>query len=550
MDKDNKYYGTIEKLVKQHRKYPEYEAILDEIIDDVYAHSEVIINSVTNESVIEAYLQKVIATSMITVPKKLGVRKYVRPMVITPVKKPEPELEIVEQKEEDTVSLEPATVIESEKAPEPVPEKETEPEIKVNTELVDKMINLAETPKDDFQELWEESLSGETNESSEPIENNETLQISEEEEFVTVEKEIPDFEGFKEDDFADSFAEPEQKEEVEEEKITEDFPELIDTEGEMNFTTEEVDEKSDEEELLNSAFTQEITEEPETPEESDVSEASDEIAANDVTFAAESEEINTFGESVSEDSDLNLVYEDIRETDEDISFDNNPDFQDTDTELEIDDDTVSKTVSVDFIPQETEILEIDDTEINTEQEQITELSDFNNSNELLIENNISEAENLLSETDNLINESQENELLSTFDSVPDLTELPDTNITLAEVESDELISSDIDDGLQSENITDDFLEEVQDVKVKETVYQKTDFSVFAPNEDIVSEEIDSGEDIAKSLFQLDKKYANLNIINVFNMRYKQNYSVKQIREELNMELTDVYSALSKISDIL
>lgn len=71
MEKTNKYYGIIENLVRQHKKFPGLEEILDEIIDDVYSHSEVIINSINNDSVINAYLAKVISTSIITVPKKL-----------------------------------------------------------------------------------------------------------------------------------------------------------------------------------------------------------------------------------------------------------------------------------------------------------------------------------------------------------------------------------------------------------------------------------------------------------------------------------------------
>lgn len=65
MEKDNKYYGLIENLVRTHKKFPGYEPILDEIIDDVYAHSEVIIGSINNEKVINAYLEKVISTSIV-----------------------------------------------------------------------------------------------------------------------------------------------------------------------------------------------------------------------------------------------------------------------------------------------------------------------------------------------------------------------------------------------------------------------------------------------------------------------------------------------------
>ena len=62
MEKTNKYYGIIENIVKKHSKFPGNESLLEEIIDDVYTHSEVIINSINNESVINAYLEKVVST--------------------------------------------------------------------------------------------------------------------------------------------------------------------------------------------------------------------------------------------------------------------------------------------------------------------------------------------------------------------------------------------------------------------------------------------------------------------------------------------------------
>ncbi len=77
MEKTNKYYSIIENLVKQHKKFPGYESILEDIIDDVYSHSEVIINSINNENVIKAYLEKVISTSIITVPKKLNFKPVI-----------------------------------------------------------------------------------------------------------------------------------------------------------------------------------------------------------------------------------------------------------------------------------------------------------------------------------------------------------------------------------------------------------------------------------------------------------------------------------------
>ena len=78
MEKENKYYGIIENLVKKHKKFPGLESILEDIIDDVYSHSEVIIKTVTNEDVINAYLEKVVSTSIITVPKKMNFHPEIK----------------------------------------------------------------------------------------------------------------------------------------------------------------------------------------------------------------------------------------------------------------------------------------------------------------------------------------------------------------------------------------------------------------------------------------------------------------------------------------
>lgn len=69
---EKKYYDTIALLIKQNEKAAKCEPILDDIIQDVYEHSKVVLETVTNEDVINAYLDKVIRTSLITVPKKLN----------------------------------------------------------------------------------------------------------------------------------------------------------------------------------------------------------------------------------------------------------------------------------------------------------------------------------------------------------------------------------------------------------------------------------------------------------------------------------------------
>ena len=125
MEKTNKYYSVIENLVKNHKKFQGLDAILDDIIDDVFAHSEVIINSINNESVIQAYLEKVVSTSIITVPKKMGFHSEIKHRVVSTQT---PEVKNILQndiQEEAQLKVENKDV--------------------VNNELVDKMINSMPT---------------------------------------------------------------------------------------------------------------------------------------------------------------------------------------------------------------------------------------------------------------------------------------------------------------------------------------------------------------------------------------------------------------------
>lgn len=69
---EKKYYDIIVTLIKKNEKFIGCEPILDDIAQDVYEHSKVVLGSVSNEDVIAAYLNKVVATSLITVPKKLN----------------------------------------------------------------------------------------------------------------------------------------------------------------------------------------------------------------------------------------------------------------------------------------------------------------------------------------------------------------------------------------------------------------------------------------------------------------------------------------------
>ncbi len=163
MEKDNKYYEIIKNLVENHKKFSGYEEILDDIIEDVFEHSKAVVASITDDGVIESYLAKVVNTSMITVPKKLGLKKRI---------------EVV---------------------PTPLPELPKAEEIKVNTEYIDKMINGASSyaPKDEFQPV-------ETTETAESVESpeDETVEIANEyiePETIETAEEIPTVENIEQE---------------------------------------------------------------------------------------------------------------------------------------------------------------------------------------------------------------------------------------------------------------------------------------------------------------------------------------------------------------
>lgn len=148
MEKENKYYGIIENLIRTHKKFPGLEAILEDIIEDVYSHSEVILNTVSNDAVLNAYLSKVVSTSMITVPKRMNFHSELNHRVITsePVQTEKPyakadnnlvdkminstvkeEVKVIEPEVIETVEPEIIEEVKEEVLIEtPVPEKEAE----------------------------------------------------------------------------------------------------------------------------------------------------------------------------------------------------------------------------------------------------------------------------------------------------------------------------------------------------------------------------------------------------------------------------------------
>lgn len=239
---EKKYYDIIVSLVKQNEKYAGCEPILDDIVQDVYDHSKVVLGSVTNEDVISAYLNKVVATSLITVPKKLNFNTRNKHRIIsnveaiTNVSLPQKKEEVVEEEEPLTLTeLETSDTLSE-------PEELTfEPELleeePVVTEVVEEIQEIEpEAPQE--EELAEESII------EEPVAIEEE---EEEEEELTFEADEPESLSFDMQDEApveieeiitESVAEPEETFElaVEETEEEDDFFAIPETEQDVDKT--------------------------------------------------------------------------------------------------------------------------------------------------------------------------------------------------------------------------------------------------------------------------------------------------------------------------
>ena len=107
---DNKYKDIVRSLVENHRKYKDYEPIIDDILNDIYEKAEAVLNSVDDESVITMYLDKVVSTSMVTVPKRLNFNtrrsrtlEIIQRKEAEKVDEPTPEPEVKELQEVEPV---------------------------------------------------------------------------------------------------------------------------------------------------------------------------------------------------------------------------------------------------------------------------------------------------------------------------------------------------------------------------------------------------------------------------------------------------------------
>ena len=68
-----KCLNLIELSVKEHKKFPLYESIVDEIINYVSENAEIVVNNIKDEEVLNSYIKKLVSTAMVVVPKRLNL---------------------------------------------------------------------------------------------------------------------------------------------------------------------------------------------------------------------------------------------------------------------------------------------------------------------------------------------------------------------------------------------------------------------------------------------------------------------------------------------
>ena len=447
MKKTNKYYSVIENLVKQNRKFQGLEAILDDIIDDVYSHSEVIINSINNDGVIQSYLEKVVSTSIITVPKKMGFHPEIK-----------------------------HRTIDAQQVLENVAQRKAE---KVNTELVDRMINNI------------------------PIENNEVHQ-------ETVEKDS-EFEELEPETSELMLSEaPKEVEQTTEDNI-------------LNFSEEMHEESSDN--TLEDFVASDSLEIEDLDEEEPTFETEEPLQEESLEVSELNEEPNFVEDTQNDSLELNDL--------ENISLDDasestaTEEIQDLET---VETEDIEPIVDADVSASEQTLANDDIETIEQSDESLEPMLDFDD----------------LTPADNDI------ETLEPTDTLDlDLQE-DDNSDSLLEPESLDESPLDVinDNGLnQIADVITTTLENPENTSSENIDFKPTDYSVFSYSTDKYKDDIDA-EEIVNEIKDLASKHPELNIINVYNLKFKDKLTIPQVASELNMSEDNVIEALNELVAIV
>lgn len=587
MDKDNKYYEKIKTLIENHKKYLGLELILEDIIDDVYSHSEVIINTVKNESVIEAYLSKVVSTSIITVPKKLNFRSTV--------------------KMSEQLSL-----------------QQTMAPVKVNNELVDKMINGAAV-----NAVGAENIVSKAEQKINKNENDEADSINMKPQIIeaaNVDGEIDSIENDLQEEFVIDNEENLVIESVEqtgadnhtEENHTLDTIDLeIKTEDEITLDDAELTEHDYSAELVldeeagitSSVNEQEIglssTEQNSTPDFNDEYKTEEMLSVCQNELLLENEEQDndniddnngTIGENEKEDNEFDCISLESEDTDiisetasselalndsleaENVNSSNDVvlDFRDSAIENSSDEFELNNTgennavslqedydgfsgCDIAAIEPGNEVLtegddldlELDASDGAVEQTPGNDDAETHDElNQLETEDNGSLSENIGEFADNFSlegGEPLEEELLEEG-SLDDDFNSTENDLDFKDVQIDEFDTDNSENiDIISESDTDILVPEEADIVEDNisTEFPSTDYSKFefTPSED--SSGIDY-ESIAGEIRKLAEKTPDIDILEIYNLKYKENLTVADIVKKLELSENTVIDVLNEI----
>ncbi len=564
MEKDNKYYNIIADIVKKHRKFAGLEAILDDIIDDVYNHSEIIINSVPNESVISAYLEKVVSTSIITVPKKMGFHPEIKHVTVS------------------TLPQQP------QQAPQPVIANEIIK--KVDNTLVDRMINSAESASTDSEpDLLE--IAADKSESNdiidEPIqEEQKTLLDSFDDDVLTEELDVSVKD---EDENTDLFALSEQIVDNDlTQELQDDLPvDKLEDAAVENHEDNIIDELPTEGLEINEVVENSVSDNDflqEQTEDSDL--VLDKTEAENVLNLETQKDDNVL-EEISDKNDLleNFIETDenedeeplqeaVEETEESVENDNEEVFLEDDNNIEELSLTETDVPVFDSTDESNEDLNLDDSsaEIELDAAPVEEVEQ--NDLELQISDDVEPVVDIDNSVEELLPEVGEanSEIFQTENS--ETLELEPSGDDFLQVESDDSLdlepvndsfedslTIDSSDELLESPETDEFelnLNEETEATIELEVennepekFATTDFSKFDFNPEAV--ETDDALDtdlIVKDIQDLANKRPELKVIDVYNMKYKDNKSVSEISTELGIDEDSVIDALNEIIAVI
>ena len=566
MEKDNKYYNIIADIVKKHRKFAGLEAILDDIIDDVYNHSEVIINSVPNESVISAYLEKVVSTSIITVPKKMGFHPEIKHVTVS------------------TLPQQP------QHAPQPVIANEITK--KVDNTLVDRMINSAESASTDSEpDLLE--IAADKSESNdiidEPIqEEQKTLLDSFSDDVLTEELDVSVKD---EDENTDLFALSEQIVDNDlTQELQDDLPvDKLEDAAVENHEDNIIDELPTEGLEINEVVENSVSDNDFLQEQTEDSDLVLDKTEADNVLNLETQKDDNVLEEISDKNDLleNFIETDenedeeplqeaVEETEESVEKDKEEVFLENDNSIEELCLTENETdvPVLDSTDESNEDLILDDSsaEIELDAAPVEEVEQ--NDLELQISDDVEPVVDIDNSVEELLPEVGEanSEIFQTENS--ETLELEPSGDDFLQVESDDSLdlepvndsfedslTIDSSDELLESPETDEFelnLNEETEAPIELEVennepekFATTDFSKFDFNPEAV--ETDDALDtdlIVKDIQDLANKRPELKVIDVYNMKYKDNKSVSEISTELGVGEDSVIDALNEIIAVI